>query len=404
MTDMTDKIGEIARAFEEFKGKQDTVIAEEIKKGTADIVRKNEVDAINASITQLSEDLKAMEAKANRPGSGDERAEVTEHKAAFDNWMRKGREDNLAELEAKALNVTTSADGGYAVPEQIDRSILDLIKQVSPMRDLATVVSVGTSDYKKLVNVRGTASGWVAETSTRPETNTPQLAEVAAIMGELYANPQATQRMLDDAFFDTEGWLAAELATEFAYAEGAAFVSGNGTNKPKGFLAYTINTSADSARTFGDLQMVKSAVAGGFKTTTTSSNPADSFIEVIHSMKSPLRAGAAWAMNTTTLASVRKFRDVDGNYIWRPGMIEGQSDTILGYRVVEMPDMPDVATDTYPIAFGNWTRGYYIVDRMGTRTLRDPYSNKPYVGFYATKRVGGMVVDSQAIKLLATRT
>lgn len=405
MSEAAEKLEQIQRAFDEFKSKNDSVIAEEVKKGTADVVRKNEVDAINETISQLSDDLKALEAKANRPGGSEgDRPEVAEHKAAFNRFMRRGNDDGLAELEAKALSVTTSADGGYAVPEEIDRSVLDLIKQVSPMRNLATVVSVGTSDYKKLVNVRGTASGWVAETSTRPETNTPQLAEVAAIMGELYANPQATQRMLDDVFFDAEAWLAAELAAEFAAAEGAAFISGTGTNRPKGFLAYTINTSTDGARTFGDLQMVKTGVAGGFATTTTSSNPADSFIDVVHSMKSPMRAGAAWVMNTLTLASVRKFRDVDGNYIWRPGMAEGQPASILGYRVEEMPDMPDVATNTYPIAFGNFARGYYVVDRLGTRTLRDPFSNKPYVGFYTTKRVGGMVVDSQAIKILATRT
>ena len=405
MTDVTEKIGEIHRAFEEFKSKQDTVIAEEIKKGTADVVRKTEVDAINADLTKLSEELKAIELKANRPGAGSEQDQAAaEHKAAFNQFMRKGREDGLAELEAKALNVTTSADGGFAVPELLDRTVLDLIKQISPVRQFANVITVGTSDYKKLVNVRGTASGWVGETSSRAETNTPQLAEVAAVMGEVYANPMATQRMLDDAFFDAEGWLASEIATEFAQAEANAFISGNGTNRPKGFLAYTINTSADGARAFGDLQMVKSGVAGGFIATTTSVNPADTFIDVIHSMKSELRAGAAWMMNTLTLAAVRKFKDADGAYIWRPGMESGQPSTILGYAVAEAPGMPDVATNTFPIAFGNWQRGYTVVDRIGTRVLRDPYTNKPYVGFYATKRVGGMVVDSEAIKVLATRT
>lgn len=404
MSDINDKIGEINRAFEEFKSKQDTVIAEEIKKGTADVVRKTEVDAINADITKLSDELKQLELKAARPGAADEStAAKAEHKAAFNQWMRKGREEGLSDLEAKALNVTTSADGGFAVPEELDRSVLDLIKQISPVRQFANVITVGTSDYKKLVNVRGTASGWVGETSARTETNTPQLAEVAAVMGEVYANPMATQRMLDDAFFDAEGWLAAEIATEFAQAEANAFISGNGTNRPRGFLNYTINTSADGARAFGDLQMVRTGVAGAFIATTTSANPADTFIDVVHSMKSELRAGAAWMMNTLTLAAVRKFKDADGAYIWRPGLESGQPSTILGYAVAEAPGMPDVATNTFPIAFGNWQRGYTVVDRIGTRVLRDPYTNKPYVGFYATKRVGGMVVDSEAIKILATR-
>lgn len=406
-TEIEKKLDQIQEAWDEFKKKNDTVIAEEVKKGTADVVRKEEVDRLNDTITTLTNDLKALEAKSNRPGSGKEdvRPEVAEHKAAFDTFLRKGREEGLKDLELKALNVTTSADGGYAVPEEIDRSILDLVKQISPFRSLANVVTVGTSDYKKLVNLHGTASGWVGETSTRPETATPQLAEVPAFMGELYAYPQATQYMLEDVFFNAEAWLADEVAQEFAYQEGGAFISGNGTNKPKGFLAYTINTSTDGGRTFGHLQMVKTGVAGDFIATTTSANPADSFIDVIHSMKTELRVGAAWLMNSLTLARVRKFKDAAGYYIWQPGLAPDAPSTVLGYAVKEMPGMPDVATNTFPVAFGNWKRGYTIADRMGTQiTLRDPLTNKPYIGFYTRKRLGGMVVDSEAIKLLATRT
>lgn len=403
MSEVEQKLDAINRAFEEFKSKQGDVVAEEIKKGTADIVRKNEVDAINDSITKLSEELKALEAKGNRPGAGAEglSPEQAEHKAAFNAWARKGREEGLAELEAKALNVTTSADGGYAVPEELDRTILDLVKIVSPFRSLANVIAIGGSEYKQLVNLRGTASGWVGETSARAETSTPAFAEVAPFMGEIYANPAATQRMLDDAFFDVEAFLGNEIATQFAYAEGAAFVSGNGTNQPKGFMAYTINTSSDGARTFGHLQKKITGVAGGFVATTSSSNPGSTFIDVIHTMKAPLRSGASWLMNSATLAAVRKLTDLDGNLIWRPGLTEGAPSTILGYPVVEDEGMADIATTSNPIAFGNWKRGYTIVDRMGTRLLRDPFTNKPYVHFYATKRVGGMVVDSEAIKVLS---
>jgi HK97 family phage major capsid protein len=195
-----------------------------------------------------------------------------------------------------------------------------------------------------------------------------------------------------------------EIADEFAIAEGTAFVSGNGTNKPKGFLSYTINTSTDGARDFGDLQQVKTGVAGGFKSTTSSSNPGDTFIDVIHALKAPLRAGASWLAASATIAQIRKFRDTDGNYIWRPGLTEGAPDMILGYAVRECEDMPAIATTSNPIAFGNWKRGYTIVDRIGTRTLRDPFTNKPYVQFYVTKRLGGMVVDSEAIKILSCAT
>lgn len=404
MSEVEQKLDAINRAFEEFKSKQDTVIADQIKSGTADVVRTQEVDRINAEITKLSDELKALEAKGNRPGDGEERVEVTEHKAAFGKWLRKGRDEGLAELEAKALNITTSADGGYAVPEELDRSILDLSRNASPIRALANVIQVGGEGYRKLVNVHGLAAGWVGETSSRPETSSPQLAEVVPFMGEVYANPAATQRSLDDIFFNAEAWLAAEIAAEFAAAENTAFVSGNGTNKPKGFLSYTINTSSDGARTFGHIQQVKTGVAGGFKATTSSTNPGDTFIDVIHAMKAPLRAGASWLLATATLAEVRKFRDVDGNYIWRPGLEAGAPSTILGYAAYECEDVPAIATTSNPVVFGNWNRGYTIVDRMGTTILRDPFTNKPYVHFYATKRVGGMVVDSQAIKVLSCAT
>ncbi|MCR6734452.1 MAG: phage major capsid protein [Afipia sp.] len=403
MTDATEKLNQIHSAFEELKSKQNEVIAEEVKKGTADVVRKNEVEAINTSITKLTEEMKALEAKASRPQIGEKglNQDQVAHKGAFLKWVRKGADDGLGELESKALNVTTSADGGYAVPEELDRSILELLTVVSPFRGLANQITVGGSDYKKLVNLKGTGSGWVGETSARAETSSPTFAEVTPYMGEIYANPAATQRMLDDAFFPVEPFLAGEIADEFAKQEGTAFVAGDGTNKPKGFMTYTINTSADGVRTFGHLQKKITGVAGGFIATTSSSNPGNTFIDVIHSMKAPLRLGASWLMNSLTLAAVRKLTDLDGKYLWQPGLTLDNPSTILGYAVNEVEDMPDIATTSNPIAFGNWKRGYTVVDRMGVRLLRDPFTNKPFVQFYTTKRVGGMVVDSQAIKILS---
>ena len=244
----------------------------------------------------------------------------------------------------------------------------------------------------------------MGETASRPTTTAPELREIAPPVGEIYANIAATQRMLDDAFFNVEAWITSEIAAEFAKAEGAAFISGNGSDKPRGFLSATVATSGDATRLFGELQMIKTGVAGGFIATTSTANPADTFIDTIMAMKSELRAGAVWGMNSLTQAAVRKFKDADGAYIWRPGMMDSQPATILGYAVVEMPDMPDVATNTLPVAFGNFQRGYTIVDRVNTTLLRDPYTNKPFVQFYALKRVGGTVIDSEAIKLIGTRT
>lgn len=357
-----------------------------------------------SAVQELTQEVIAL--KMMGGGGGGERAnpEQSAHRKAFTSFLRTGREENLTDLEQKALNVTTSADGGYAVPELLDRNVQALLRDMGSLRSVANIVSIGGGDYRRLVNLRGTGAGWVGETSSRPETSSPHFAEIVPNMGEVYANPAATQRMLDDAFFDVEGWMSGEIAEQFALLENPAFVSGDGTNKPKGFLSGTINTSADAVRAFGDLQMIKTGVAGDFAATTSSTNPADDLIKLQHSLKVPYRANATWVMNTNTLERVRKFKDAEGNYIWRPGAEQGAPSLLLGSPVLELPDMPDVATNTFPIAFGDFRAGYTIVDRFGTRILRDPYSNKPFVHFYATKRVGGALIDSNAIKVLATRT
>lgn len=260
------------------------------------------------------------------------------------------------------------------------------------MRRLATVITVGSAEYKKLVNLHGAGSGWVGETDARPETNTPQLAQLTPFMGELYAFPQATQTMLDDAFFNVESWLTNELATEFAQQEGASFVSGNGTKKPKGFLAYPTATTEDGTRDFGTLQYRESAAVGeiGF----------DDIIDLEYDLKEGHLGGAVFLTKRSTVRVLRKIKDNDDHYLWQPSLQAGQPSTLNGYPLWTDPGMPAVASGALAVAFGNFKKGYVIVDRMGTRVLRDPFTNKPYVGFYVTKRVGGFVADSEAIKLL----
>jgi HK97 family phage major capsid protein len=240
-----------------------------------------------------------------------------------------------------------------------------------------------------------TPSGWVAETAGRPETATPSFAEIAPPMGELYANPAASQAMLDDAAFDVEQWLAGEIATEFARAEGAAFVNGTGVNRPRGFLSEPVAADADGARAFGTLQYVPSGAAGAF-----GANPQDRLIDLVQALRSPYRQGASFVMNSATLSTIRKVKTADGAFLWQPGLIEGRPDTLLGYPVVEAEDMPDIGANTLSIAFGNFRIGYLIAERQETQILRDPFTNKPFVHFYATKRVGGAVVNSEAIKLM----
>jgi len=312
--------------------------------------------------------------------------------AFFDGYLRRGEMG----MELKSFTGSTGGDGGFAIPREIDSVIDATLKTVSPIRRIANVVRVGTAGYRKLVTQNGVLSGWAGETTARPETGTPTFTEIVPPMGDLYANPAASQAMLDDAAFDVENWLATEIATEFGRAEGAAFVNGSGTNRPKGFLQFPTAVTSDATRPFGTLQYVASGAAGGF----AASAPQDRLIDLVQALRAPYRQGACWVMNSKTLASLRKFKTTDGAFLWQPSLVSGHADMLLGYPVIEAEDMPDIAADSLSIAFGNFQAGYIITERAETAILRDPYTNKPFVYFYATKRVGGTVTNSEAIKLM----
>jgi HK97 family phage major capsid protein len=359
------------------------IVARQDQTEQAVTVLRSDVDEVKARLDRVSR-------AAARPALDGARADTPEVKGFVDGYLRRGRE-----VELKSISGINPGDGGYAVPKEIDVLIASQLKQFSPIRQIAQVVQVGTSDYRKLVTNGGTASGWVAETDARVETVTPTFQEVAPPMGELYANPAATQTMLDDAAFDLEGWIASEIATEFARAEGTAFVNGSGVNQPKGFLTAPTSLSVDAARPFGTLQYVASGDAAGFGT-----DPESELIDLIHTLKAGHRQGASWVMNSATMAEVRKLKTADGALMWQPGLVEGQPDRLLGYPLIEAEDMPDIAGGAFPIAFGNFKAGYLIAERNATTILRDPFTNKPFVHFYATKRIGGQVLDSDAIKLL----
>ena len=304
------------------------------------------------------------------------------------------RQGSMAGLEAKALESGGSA-GGYAVPSEIDAVIETTLKSISPIRQVANVVKAGSAGYRKLVAAGGTASGWASFEGARAETATPSFSEIVPAAGELFANPAATQQMLDDAAFDVETWLADEIAREFASAEGAAFVDGDGVNKPLGFLQSPTSVNDDASRAMGTLQTLGTGAAGDFP----ASDPADVLMDLVASLRTPYRQGAVFVMNSQTAATIRKFKTADGAYVWQPGMGE-QGSSLLGYPVIEAEDMPDIGVGSLSVAFGNFKHGYTIADQSETMVLRDPYSNKPYVHFYATKRVGGQVTNSESIKLL----
>ncbi|MCR9180010.1 MAG: phage major capsid protein [Erythrobacteraceae bacterium] len=352
---------------------------------------ETEIAALRGDVDEVKSRLDKVSRAASRPAIGGAAMNDTaEVKGFVDGYLRRGRETEL-----KSLNGVNPADGGYAVPRQIDAIIASELVEISPIRAIAQVVQTGTSGYRKLVATGGTASGWVSEAAARPETSAPGFAEIAPPSGDLYANPAASQAMLDDAAFDIENWLASEIALEFARAEGTAFVRGTGINQPEGFLTAPTGTAEDGVRAFGMMQYIGSGNANGFD-----SAPDAKLIDLIHSLKSGHRQGAVFVMNSTTLATVRKLKTADGAFLWQPGMVDGQPNRLLGYPVVEAEDMPDVAGGEFPIAFGNFRHGYLIAEHSATRVLRDPFTNKPFVHFYATKRVGGKVLDSNAIKLL----
>lgn len=395
LTEIKTAIESMGVSWEAFKKTNDERLLQ-IEKGNSGADHKAALDKINADLDKFGADL----AKLNRPKASDdgEKSEAAkEHKTAFMGFVRKGDERGLEEMQRKAMTVGTPADGGYAVPEQIEREIQSKLVDVSPIRSIAKQVTVSTDDYKRLFNIHGTASGWVGETAARTATNTPQLAEVPAVMGEVYCNLTASQKSLDDIFFNVEGWLAEEMTLEFGRAEGAAFVSGDGSNKPKGFLNYTTAATADSSRAFGTLEHVATGVSADF----AASNKGDVLVSTVYKLKAGHRNGARWVTSKAILGDIRGFKESTTNaYMWQPGLAAGQPSTLLGYPIVEAEDMPAKGANSLSIAFGNFGVGYCVVDRIGIRTLRDPYTSKPNVLFYSTKRVGGMVLDSEAIKIV----
>lgn len=394
INDVKSLIEEQGRAFEAFKSEHNAALAD-VKKGTEDVVRTEKVDRINSAVGDLQAALDEQAAKLaalQTAGAQREGKDQTNpaYSKAFEKFFRKGDESAIEAAIAggpnASLNVATPEDGGYTAPQEWDRTVTDKLKIVSPFRQIATVITISGNGFSKLYNDRATASGWVGESADRPETTTAKFAEVKFNTGEIYANPAATQRLLDDSELNLENWLAGEVETEFAYQEGIAFVSGNGTDKPKGVLTYT----AGGSHPWGAIPTVNSGAAAALTT--------DGLIDLVYDLPSERTPNARFTMNRKTQGAVRKLKDGQDNYIWQPGLVSGQPATILGFPVTEIAAMPDIAADAVPIVFGDFARGYLVVDRMGIRILRDPYTNKPFVQFYTTKRVGGGVTDPTALR------
>src|SRR5215471_9791882 len=388
---------EMVRAFEEFKQANDQKLAE---KSSVDAILQEKIARIDSVLGGYGQRIDTIELKQSRPVLGREKPEAAEtsaaleHKAAFEAYVRSGDNNRLRAFELKALSAGSNPDGGFVVTPEIEKQIGEKLFNISPIRSLSSQRTISSNVYKKPMMTAGPAAGWVGETDARAQTATPTLDELSFPAMELYAMPAATQTLLEDAAVNIEEWLAGEVDQVFAAQEGAAFVTGDGNNKPKGFLSY--NTVANASWTWGSVGYIASGASGAFP----ASNPSDVLVDLVYAVKAGYRQNGAFVMNRKTQSAVRKFKDTTGNYLWQPPAAVGGKATLMTFPVIEAEDMPDIAANSLSIAFGDFYRGYLIVDRAGVTVLRDPYTAKPYVLFYTTKRVGGGVQDFDAIKLM----
>jgi len=334
--------------------------------------------------------------RANRPALSQAADLDQPHKKAFSAYLRSGDDEGMRGLqfEEKALSTAVAADGGYLVDPVTADTIAGVLRNASSIRAVANVVQVEATAYDVLVDHTDIGAGWASETAAATETATPQVERISIPLHELSALPKASQRLLDDSAFNVEDWLAGRIADKFARSEGMAFISGNGIDKPTGFLNYP--AVADGLWSWGNLGYVATGAAGDFNAT----NQADAIVDLVYALGARYRANATFVMNSKTAGAVRKMKDVDGRFLWSDGLAAGEPARLMGYPVLIAEDMPDIALDATAIAFGDFGAGYTVAERPDLRILRDPFSAKPHVLFYATKRVGGDVSDFSAIKLL----
>lgn len=403
LIDEGNKIITALRGEVEGMKSQDIVQKEKLARIEADLAStfaaKQSADLLHKALEKRIEE---MEIKGNRPGATASAMQEAEHKSAFFEYLRKGQDggaaNRLFDLQAKAVDirVATGASGGFALPKEIADQVYKTLNDISPIRSIARKVLTGTTDYHQVVNRGGLAAEWVGETTTRTiPTATPDFADVAPTFGELSATPEATRHSMSDLFFDVESLLMTDGAERFAIAEGIAFITGDGTNKPTGFLTGTPVTTSDASRAFGTLQYFATGQAAVLAT-----NAFDSLKNVLYGLKAGYRANASMVMNSATMAELAKVKDTTGQYLLTPAVLAGEADTMLGKAVVIAEDMPVIAANAFPIAIGDFNRGYLIADIPGNYVIRDEVTKAGWVRFQMFRRVGGKLLDTNAIKLI----
>lgn len=385
-------LAELNKSFETLKAGLDDKI-----KARADVLITEHIDRVNATVG----DLQAMVDEANarlaaivsNAGSGEKpiAGADPEYNALFSAYFRSGAEEHAVKAASvkgprAAMSVGVPADGGLTAPVEWDRQIIDKLKIISPLRQIAQVQPISVGGFFKLWNNRATTSGWVAETDPRPQTANAQFAQISFPIGTIYAMPAATQQLLEDSLVDIEAWLANEVDVEFAYQEGLGFVNGDGVNKPKGLLQYTAAPSHPAGA-------IPTVISGAAADLTY-----DGLVNLVYDLPSERTPAARFVMNRSTIGKIRLMKDTQNRPLWEPSVQVGEPSTLLGFPITEIAAMPSVAANAIPVMFGDFNRGYLIIDRVGTRVLRDPYTAKPYVLFYTTKRVGGGVQDPTVLR------
>lgn len=437
MDELKKLIEEQGKAWEAFQ-KAHAQQIQELKTGKADAVLNDKIeklgqllDALEAKKTELEKKLVArvdeLEKKFNRPGLGgapteDETKALVAfnvqckalarargdsapadatlddyklYKGAVVTYMRKGP-DALSADERKALIVGSDPDGGYFVTPDVTGRIVTKLFDLSPIRQIADVQVISSDRLEGIEDLDEASFGWVAETGARTETNTPKIQKYEIPAHEMYASPKASQKLLDDSSVDVESWLANKVTDKFSRGEGTAFVSGVGVGRPRGFTTYPTAATADATRAWGTFEHVATGASGAFG----ASAPADVLFDLEAAFKPGYLQDAKWVTRRSVVQALRKFKDTTNQYLWQPGLQAGKPAQLIGYPIVMAEDMPALAANSLSMALGNFKLGYQIVDRLGVRILRDPYTSKPYVLFYTTKRTGGAVVQFEAIKFI----
>ncbi|TNJ46721.1 phage major capsid protein [Phaeobacter sp. B1627] len=372
--------------------------AQEVKQAVSQFVQhfKGFQDDVARKLKQTEERMTMLDRKtqtAARPHLAAAEAEGAPHQKAMQAYLRIGNEDGFRglELEGKALSSAVNSDGGFLVDPQTADVVKSVLQSTASIRAVASVVNVEATSFDVLIDHTDVGAGWATETGSVTETASPVIDRIVIPLHELSALPKASQRLLDDSAFDIEGWLAGRIADKFARAEAQSFISGDGVDKPTGILHHT--AVDNDSWTWGALGYVATGTDGDI-------GSADAIINLVYALDARYRAGASFVMNSKTAGLIRKLKDADGRFLWSDGLAAGEPARLMGYPVLVAEDMPDVASDSFSMAFGDFGAGYTIAERPDLRILRDPFSAKPHVLFYATKRVGGDVSDFAAIKLM----